>query len=52
MFDPHRGEILDFHGGLRDLQDRRLRHTGAAFIEDPLRVLRAFELEAADKNRK
>jgi len=43
MFDPHRGEILDFHGGLRDLQDRRLRHTGAAFVEDPLRVLRGMQ---------
>ena len=43
MFDPHRGEILDFHGGLRDLRERRLRHTGPAFVEDPLRVLRGMQ---------
>jgi tRNA nucleotidyltransferase (CCA-adding enzyme) len=44
--DPFTGEIIDPHGGQRDLQARVLRHTSAAFVEDPLRVLRAFQLAA------
>ncbi|PTX91821.1 polynucleotide adenylyltransferase [Opitutus sp. ER46] len=44
--DPFTGEIIDPHGGQRDLQARLLRHTSAAFVEDPLRVLRAFQLAA------
>jgi len=43
MFDPRRGEILDFHGGRADLESRRLRHTSSAFAEDPLRVLRGMQ---------
>src|SRR4051812_31047144 len=42
--DPFSGELIDPHGGQRDLQARVLRHTSAAFVEDPLRVLRAFQL--------
>src|SRR3954471_24147802 len=45
-FDPFTGQVIDPHGGKRDLQARVLRHTSAAFIEDPLRVLRAFQLAA------
>ncbi|MBI5771479.1 MAG: HD domain-containing protein [Verrucomicrobia bacterium] len=44
--DPFTGEIRDPHGGQRDLQARVLRHTSAAFVEDPLRVLRAMQLAA------
>ncbi len=44
--DPFTGEIIDPHGGRRDLEARVLRHTSAAFVEDPLRVLRAFQLAA------
>src|ERR1041384_3600013 len=44
--DPLTGEIIDPHGGQRDLAARVLRHTSAAFVEDPLRVLRAFQLAA------
>ncbi len=43
MFDPHRGELLDFFGGETDLRNRVLRHTSAAFAEDPLRVLRGMQ---------
>lgn len=46
MFDPVRGEVVDHHGGLADLRARVLRHTSAAFVEDPLRVLRGFQLAA------
>lgn len=42
--DPFSGAILDPHGGQRDLANRVLRHTSSAFVEDPLRVLRAFQL--------
>ena len=45
-YDLPTGRIIDPHGGQADLQARRLRHTSAAFIEDPLRVLRAFQLAA------
>jgi tRNA nucleotidyltransferase (CCA-adding enzyme) len=44
--DPFTGAIIDPHGGQRDLDARVLRHTSAAFVEDPLRVLRAFQLAA------
>ena len=45
-YDPFAGRLLDFHGGIADLKNRILRHTGPAFTEDPLRVLRAFQLAA------
>jgi tRNA nucleotidyltransferase (CCA-adding enzyme) len=37
------GTILDFFGGLADLRAGVLRATSAAFLEDPLRVLRAMQ---------
>ena len=43
-YDPFTEALIDPHGGERDLQARVLRHTSAAFAEDPLRVLRAFQL--------
>ena len=43
MFDPRAGEVLDFSGGRDDLKNRVLRHTSAAFAEDPLRVLRGMQ---------
>ena len=46
MFDPRRGEVLDFFEGQEDLRRRVLRHTSAAFAEDPLRVLRGMQLAA------
>ena len=35
------GRLVDPFGGARDLDARVLRHVGPAFVEDPLRVLRA-----------
>lgn len=35
--------LVDPFGGRADLEARILRHTSAAFAEDPLRVLRAFQ---------
>lgn len=45
-FDPLSGELLDPHGGARDLEARVLRHVSERFSEDPLRVLRAMQLAA------
>jgi len=44
--DPFTQAIIDPHCGQADLKARVLRHTSAAFIEDPLRVLRAFQFAA------
>jgi tRNA nucleotidyltransferase (CCA-adding enzyme) len=44
--DPFTGEVIDPFNGRADLKARILRHTSAAFTEDPLRVLRAFQLAA------
>ena len=44
--DPLTGELLDPHGGAKDLDARILRHVGPAFVEDPLRVLRGMQFAA------
>ena len=45
--DPLTGEVLDPHGGRRDLEGRVLRATDPArFSEDPLRGLRVAQLAA------
>jgi tRNA nucleotidyltransferase (CCA-adding enzyme) len=46
FFDPASRQVVDHHGGLEDLRARVLRHTSDAFVEDPLRVLRGFQLAA------
>ncbi|MDD3179341.1 MAG: polynucleotide adenylyltransferase [Opitutaceae bacterium] len=45
-YDPFAGRLIDPHGGIDDLRRKILRHTSAAFVEDPLRVLRGFQLAA------
>lgn len=40
------GNLVDPHGGARDIQARVLRHVSDAFGEDPLRVLRAARFMA------
>ena len=45
FYDIGRGEIVDLVGGLKDIQDQKIRTVGAAadrFAEDPLRKLRAL----------
>jgi len=37
---PLTGEVIDYYGGLDDIQNKTLRHISEAFSEDPLRVLR------------
>lgn len=39
-------ELVDPHGGRRDLEAKLLRHVSPAFSEDPLRVLRAVQFAA------
>jgi tRNA nucleotidyltransferase (CCA-adding enzyme) len=46
MYDPRRDEVLDFLGGVADLENRVLRHASPAFVEDPLRVLRGMQFAA------
>jgi tRNA nucleotidyltransferase (CCA-adding enzyme) len=47
LFDPATGEVLDPHGGRRDLAARILRAVDVfTFGEDPLRALRAVQLAA------
>ena len=40
------GEIVDPYGGRSDLEARLLRHVSAAFVEDPVRVLRVARFAA------
>jgi tRNA nucleotidyltransferase (CCA-adding enzyme) len=40
------GQIVDPFNGLRDIQDRVLRHVSNAFVEDPVRVLRVAKFAA------
>ena len=47
MEDVLTGEILDFFGGRKDLEEGVIRHVNAeTFAEDPLRVLRAAQFAA------
>ncbi len=44
--DPESGQLIDPHGGQRDLQQRLLRHVSPAFAEDPVRILRLARFAA------
>jgi tRNA nucleotidyltransferase (CCA-adding enzyme) len=47
LMDPRTGDVLDPHGGRRDLEARVLRAVDArTFGDDPLRALRAVQLAA------
>ena len=47
MMNIFNGEILDFHGGKKDLEGKTLRHIDSEkFKEDPLRVLRGVQFSA------
>ncbi len=43
--DAH-GELVDPHGGRADVEARLLRHVSPAFVEDPVRILRAARFMA------
>ncbi len=40
------GKLIDPWGGLKDLEDRVLRHVSEAFVEDPVRILRVARFAA------
>ena len=46
MAEDEDGNIVDPYGGQKDLAARRLRHVSAAFVEDPVRVLRVARFAA------
>lgn len=49
FFDPYRGEILDFVGGMNDLHEgvvRTVQESHESLKEDPVRMLRAIRLAA------
>ena len=45
-FDATQVELIDPYHGQRDLHDKVLRHVGAAFREDPVRILRVARFAA------
>ena len=46
LYDPLERELHDYFDGRGDIGRRLLRHVGPRFAEDPLRVLRGFQLAA------
>ena len=46
MAEDSEGNLIDPHGGQRDLKAKVLRHVSDAFVEDPLRVLRVARFAA------
>ncbi len=46
MAEDENGNLVDPHGGARDLEQRWLRHVSSAFVEDPVRVLRVARFAA------
>jgi tRNA nucleotidyltransferase (CCA-adding enzyme) len=44
--DGDTGALIDPYGGERDIRERKLRHVSKAFVEDPVRVLRAARFAA------
>ena len=46
MAESESGELIDPFGGQADLAARRLRHVSAAFVEDPVRILRVARFAA------
>lgn len=46
MAETLSGEVIDPYGGRRDLEARLLRHVSAAFVEDPVRILRVARFAA------
>lgn len=46
LAEEENGEIIDYFGGLNDIQSKVLRHVSVHFMEDPLRVLRVARFAA------
>jgi tRNA nucleotidyltransferase (CCA-adding enzyme) len=46
FYDPIKETLMDPHGGIDDIKRKLLKHTSEAFVEDPLRALRAVQFSA------
>lgn len=46
MLCPLTEELIDLVDGLTDLEDKKIKHVGDRFVEDPLRVLRVAQFAA------
>lgn len=49
FYDPYKNKIIDFVGGIKDIEGKLIRIIGeptARYIEDPVRILRAIRLSA------
>jgi tRNA nucleotidyltransferase (CCA-adding enzyme) len=46
LYNPLNDELIDPHNGVKDIENKILKHTSNAFPEDPLRVLRLMSLAA------
>lgn len=46
MAQDRQGNLIDVHGGMADLSAGVIRHVSEAFIEDPVRILRAARFAA------
>jgi len=46
MAEDEQGQVIDPYGGQRDLAARLFRHVSAAFVEDPVRILRLARFAA------
>lgn len=44
--DPEDGTIIDYHGGIKDIHNKVLRHVSSHFVEDPLRIIRLCRFAA------
>lgn len=40
------GSLVDYHNGVADIKDKLIRHVSSAFVEDPVRILRAARFSA------
>ncbi len=46
LAEDRHGNLVDYFGGRRDLEERLLRHVSPAFAEDPVRILRVARFAA------
>jgi tRNA nucleotidyltransferase (CCA-adding enzyme) len=46
LAEDEQGEVIDYYGGLQDLENRVLRHVSEHFAEDPVRILRVARFAA------
>ncbi|MEJ2059693.1 MAG: multifunctional CCA addition/repair protein [Gammaproteobacteria bacterium] len=51
LAEDESGQVIDYYGGLQDLEQRVLRHVSPAFVEDPVRVLRVARFAARYASR-